>query len=149
MNQNVQQKIPINYPNWMEKLQLKGFRITRPLQIVSEILANSDSILNPSEVFQHAKEKYPRIGIVTVYRSMEKLEQAGLIDRVHMPGGCQSFFQASSGHQHLLICQNCGKAEYFEGDNLNIFFNNIGDHFGYKINDHWLQIFGLCENCRK
>lgn len=148
MNQNFQQKILVNYPNWMDKLRLKGFRITRPLQIVSEILANCDSILNPSEVYLQAKEKYPRIGIVTVYRIMEKLEQAGLIDRVHMPDGCQSFFKASSGHQHLLVCQNCGKAEYFEGDNLNIFFKNIGDQFGYKINDHWLQIFGLCKNCQ-
>lgn len=132
----------------MEKLQQKGFRITQPLQIVTEILVNSEFILNPTQVYLHAKEKYPKIGLVTVYRTMEKLEHAGLIDRVHMPDGCQSFFQARSGHEHLLICQKCGKAEYFEGENLNIFFNAIGDQFGYKINDHWLQIFGLCKNCR-
>lgn len=148
MDQTNKQNTDCNFECWMEKLQQKGFRITQPLQIVTEILVNSEFILNPTQVYLHAKEKYPKIGLVTVYRTMEKLEHAGLIDRVHMPDGCQSFFQARSGHEHLLICQKCGKAEYFEGENLNIFFNAIGDQFGYKINDHWLQIFGLCKNCR-
>jgi len=148
MTQTNKQNLDCNFDCWMEKLQQKGFRITRPLQIITDILLKSDFILNPTEVYLQAKEQYPRIGLVTVYRTIEKLEHAGLINRVHMPDGCQSFFQTCSGHQHLLICQQCGKAEYFEGENLNIFFHSIGEQFGYKIIDHWLQIFGLCEKCR-
>ncbi|OJX46133.1 MAG: hypothetical protein BGO78_04420 [Chloroflexi bacterium 44-23] len=134
--------------NWINKLTDQGFRITKPLEIVSGILASSEKILNPTEVYQRARQFYPKIGLVTVYRTLEKLEQVGLIGRVHMPDGCQSFFQAQCGHQHLIICVKCSKAEYFEGDNLNVFFHSIGTQFGYQVQDHWLQLFGLCKQCQ-
>lgn len=134
---------------WIKTLQEKGFRITKPLRIITNILATSDTILNPTQVYEEAKESYPKIGLVTVYRTMEKLEAAGLIERVHMPDGCQSFFHSAEGHQHLLICTSCAKAEYFEGDNLTALFNRTGESLGYQISDHWLQLFGLCQACQK
>lgn len=133
---------------WIDHLTNGGYRITKPLRILVSLLSTSDRILNPGQVYQIARKIYPKIGLVTVYRTMEKLEQAGLISRVHMPDGCQSFFQAQSGHQHLIICSRCGKAEYFEGDNLSAFFHNIGSNFGYQVQDHWLQLFGLCTQCQ-
>lgn len=134
--------------DWLKILQEKGFRITKPLRIITDILASSNHILNPTQVYLEAREEYPKIGLVTVYRTMEKLEEAGLIERVHMPDGCQSFFQAAAGHQHLLICTKCSKAEYFEGDNLGTLFNRTGQSFGYEITNHWLQLFGLCQDCQ-
>ena len=133
---------------WLNQLQANGHRLTKPLKILVNILAESQFILNPTEVFNIAKKKYPKIGLVTVYRAMEKMESAGLIERVHMPDGCQSFFQAREGHQHLLICLNCGKAEYFEGENLQLFFQKISMQNGYQIQNHWLQLFGICEICQ-
>ncbi len=55
------------------------------------------------------------MGLVTVYRTVEKLEELGLVQRVHQPSGCQSFIAAAVGHQHLLICQSCGKVVFFDG----------------------------------
>lgn len=135
--------------DWIKQLQDNGYRITNPMKIIVEILSKSNYLLNPTEVYLQAKSDNPKIGLVTVYRTMEKLEQAGLIDRVHMPDGCQSFFQTGDGHQHLLICKKCGKAEYFDGENLTQFFQKIGNQFGYEVKDHWLQLFGLCEDCQK
>lgn len=133
---------------WLTILQENNYRITNPMRIIVDILAKSDHLLNPTEIYLQAKNKNPKVGLVTVYRTMEKMEQVGLIERVHMPDGCQSFFQSSQGHQHLMICKNCGKAHYFEGENLNQFFQKIGNQFGYTIEDHWLQLFGLCDNCQ-
>ncbi len=132
---------------WLNQLHNHGYRITNPMKVVVDILAKSDHLLNPSEVFLQAKIINPKIGLVTVYRTIEKMEQSGLIDRVHMPDGCQSFFRSSDGHQHLLICTECGKAEYFEGENLSPFFQKIGEQFGYQVTDHWLQLFGICLEC--
>lgn len=134
--------------NWLIQLHNHGYRITNPMKVIVDILAKSDHLLNPTEVYIQAKNINPKIGLVTVYRTVEKLEQTGLIDRVHMPDGCQSFFQSSDGHQHLLICTKCGKAEYFEGENLNPFFQKIGGQFGYQVKGHWLQLFGLCHACK-
>lgn len=135
--------------NWLTQLQDQGYRITNPMKVIVDILSKSDHLLNPAEVYNQAKNINPKIGLVTVYRTLEKMEQSGLIDRVHMPDGCQSFFQSSEGHQHLLICTHCSRAEYFEGEDLNQFFQKIGERFGYDVRDHWLQLFGLCAECYK
>lgn len=134
---------------WLIQLQNKGYRITTPMKIIVDILAKSNHLLNPTEVYIQAKNINPKVGLVTVYRTIEKMEHSGLIDRVHMPDGCQSFFHSSDGHQHLLICTACGKANYFEGENLSLFFQKMGSQFGYDVHDHWLQLFGLCDDCQK
>jgi hypothetical protein len=36
----------------------------------------------------------------------------------------------------------------FEGDDLNSLISSIARKTGYQVNEHWLQLFGLCANCR-
>jgi Fe2+ or Zn2+ uptake regulation protein len=104
--------------------------------------------LTPFEVYDEARIQCPGLGLVSVYRTLEKLEQLGLVQRVHQTKGCQAFVRKGDGHQHLLVCQNCGKAILFEGDQLDPLFNSISKATGFQIESHWLQVFGLCKTCR-
>jgi Fur family ferric uptake transcriptional regulator len=135
---------------WLEQLQANGYRLTAPRQVVVEIIASSPRILSPLDVYDLARTRAPGLGLVTVYRTMEKLEELGLLQRVHQPSGCQGFIAAFSGHQHLLICQSCGMVEYFEGqhERLDALIADLAETSGYRIQEHWLQLFGLCSNCR-
>jgi Fur family ferric uptake transcriptional regulator len=101
---------------WLDCLKGSGYRITSPRRAVVDALANSERALNAAEIFDIAREQYPSLGLVSVYRTLEKLEELGLIQRVHHPDGCQAFIAGFTGHQHLLICQNCGRTQFFEGD---------------------------------
>lgn len=134
--------------SWLNQLQENGYRLTDARRAVVEIVQKSTRALTPVEVFDKARGKYPALGLVSVYRTLEKLEQLHLIQRVHQPQSCQAFIAASTGHEHLLLCQNCGKVTFFEGDDLNALFNAISKKTGYQINEHWLQLFGLCRACR-
>lgn len=135
---------------WLERLQANGYRITEPRRAVVEIIALSQHVLSPFDVFEHARRNYPKLGLVTVYRTIEKLEELALIQRVHQPSGCQAFIAACAGHQHMLICQNCGKVTFFNGDSegIELLMAEVSRQSGYQIGDHWLQLFGVCENCR-
>ncbi len=133
---------------WLTHLQTNGYRLTAPRRAVVEIVARSRRVLSPAEVFKLARKRYPALGLVTVYRTLEKLEELGLIQRVHQPGGCHTFIAAAAGHQHLLICQGCGHTEYFSGDNLDNLMSSIGKNSGYAIKEHWLQLFGWCTECK-
>jgi Fur family transcriptional regulator, ferric uptake regulator len=132
---------------WLEKLQENGYRLTGSRRTVVETVAGSNRALSPMEVFDLARTRYPGLGLVTVYRTLEKLEELGLIQRVHQPEGCQAFISAFNGHQHLILCSGCGKVEFFSGDNLESLFQGIGKQTGYQVRDHWLQLFGLCADC--
>jgi Fe2+ or Zn2+ uptake regulation protein len=85
---------------------------------------------------------------VSVYRTLDRLEELKLIQRVHLPQKCQAYIGAFEGHQHLLICQNCGLVEFFQGDNLENLVSRVEMESGYVVKEHWLQLFGLCGNCQ-
>ena len=133
---------------WLTQLHENGYRITKARGAVVETMEKSNRALTPVEVYDMARKKYRALGLVTVYRTLEKLEELHLIQRVHQPLGCQAFISAGQGHQHLLLCQNCGQVAFFEGDDLDVLTKSIAKKTGYQISEHWLQLFGLCANCR-
>jgi Fur family transcriptional regulator, ferric uptake regulator len=133
---------------WLVQLQENGYRLTEARRAVVEIIQKSRRALTPVEVFDMARKKYRALGLVSVYRTLEKLEELHLVQRVHQPQGCQAFIAESSGHEHLLLCQNCGRVTFFEGDDLDKLIKMISKKTGYLIREHWLQLFGLCQACR-
>ncbi len=133
---------------WLTQLQENGYRLTAARRAVVEAIQNSTRALTPMEVFDMARKKYRALGLVSVYRTLEKLEELHLIQRVHQPQGCQAFTAESSGHKHLLLCQNCGRVTFFEGDDLDELIRTISKKTGYQVHEHWLQFLGLCQNCK-
>ncbi|MBI2330708.1 MAG: transcriptional repressor [Chloroflexi bacterium] len=120
---------------WLEQLHDHGYRVTAARRAVVDTVFGTTHALTPSEVYDTARKKYRALGLVTVYRTLEKLEELHLIQRVHQPLGCQAFIAAGIGHQHLLLCQQCVT-------------KSIARKTGYQIQEHWLQLFGLCTNCK-
>lgn len=133
---------------WLQALHDNGYRVTAPRRAVVAVVATHGRALNPYQVFELARSRCRTLGLVTVYRTLEKLEALGLIERVHQPHGCHAYLPAKVGHQHLLLCQACGRAEYFSGDDLESLISRIAARTGYQIQEHWLQLFGLCTGCR-
>jgi Fur family ferric uptake transcriptional regulator len=133
---------------WIALLQDSGSRDTASRRTIVEILLNTPRALEPLEIFEIGRKHQARLGLVTVYRTLEKLEELGLIQRVHQPGGCNKYLRAAQGHQHLLICTMCGKAEFFGGSDITPLMDNIAQLTGFQITEHWLQLFGQCSDCR-
>jgi Fur family ferric uptake transcriptional regulator len=135
--------------DWLRRLQASGYRLTGPRVVIVDILASSDRALNPLEIYNLARQRHPTVGLVSVYRTLEKLEGLGLVQRVHQPDKCQAYIAAFEGHQHLLVCKDCGLVEFFQGDDLGALVSRVEQESGYQVQDHWLQFFGLCESCQK
>ena len=138
----------IDLHRWKQVLQEEGYRLTGPRQVILEIMRTTDHALSPINVYDRGRKNYPRLGLVTVYRTLEKLAELGLIERVHQPDGCHRYLRAAHGHQHMLVCSNCGRVTYFSGDNLKFLFERVAGETGYQIADHWLQLFGTCPDCK-
>lgn len=134
---------------WLKKIQQSGYRLTIPRKAVVEVVANTEMAMNPAEVYNEARQRCSSLGLVTVYRTLEKLEELNLIQRVHHMDGCHAFFYVAEGHKHLIICTQCNRAEYFEGDDLSELFDRLGNESGYEVDDHWLQLFGVCSDCKR
>ncbi len=134
--------------SWLDNLQDSGYRLTAPRLVIVSIVASSPRALDAIEIYDLGRNEHPRLGLVTVYRTLEKLEQLGLVQRVHQPDGCNMYLRAPQGHEHLLLCKSCGQVEYFRGDDLTKLIEETSRRSGYQIQEHWLQLFGLCANCQ-
>jgi len=134
---------------WAKLLNQAGYRVTKPRRAILQVIADSPRPLAPLEIHELASQQYAQVGLVTVYRTIDKMEELGLIERVHHFGHCQKIFRATNRHQHLLICAQCGRSTYFDGLEAEEQFRQIGEKFGYDVTRHWLQLSGVCPDCQK
>jgi Fur family transcriptional regulator, ferric uptake regulator len=134
---------------WIKLLQLSGYRQTEARNTIVDVILESSRALEPHKIFEVGRKRQTGLGLVTVYRTLERLEALGLVQRVHQSGGCNMYLPAPQGHQHLLICTTCGKAEFFNGDELEPLMESVATRSGYCITEHWFQLFGQCAGCQK
>jgi len=133
-----------------QTLSSRGYKLTQPRRAVLSVVAQSNVSLSPAEIHTRAQKIYRRTGLVTVYRTLDLLAECGVVRKVHEEGvGCHSYALASEGHAHHVICEKCRSVTEFEECDLAALLNAAQRRTGYKIEGHWLELFGLCPNCRK
>jgi Fur family ferric uptake transcriptional regulator len=135
-------------PELERRLRESGYRLTRPRQAVLAVVALGEEHLNPAQIYERARAIYPKLGIVTVYRTLEVLAELGLIQRVHLDGDCHSYVRADRGHSHQIICRECGRVEAFADCALDPLLSTLRKRTGYLIESHWLELLGRCPNCQ-
>ncbi len=131
------------------ELSRHGYKLTRQRRAVVEVVAQASTRLSAADVFARAHRACPDLGLTTVYRTLEILEQMGVIRRVHLDDGCEGFAPASAEHGHHLICSGCQATIEFEDCNLSSLLKRVADQTGFRIEQHWLELVGRCPKCQK
>ncbi len=135
--------------DWIEQLSAQGYRITSPRRQVMQILASVNQPLSALDIYERAQQERLKLGMVTIYRSLDLFSSLGLVRRVHLEDGCHVYMPASPGHHHTLVCRNCDSTVEFHGDeNLSELIQHVENTTGYHIEAHLLQFSGLCPDCR-
>jgi len=136
--------------NWRKTLSQSGYRISKPRQVIMEILTQAKVPLTPLAIYKQARNNGRKIGLVSVYRALELLTSLGLVCLVYANDGSQGYMVTSEGHHHHIICRVCEQAIEFSGVNdLEELILRVQQETGYTVSDHFLQLFGVCPNCQK
>ncbi len=134
-----------------EKLKNGAYRLTEQRTAVLNVMVrNKSQHLSAEEVLYKARDEMPNIGIATVYRTLEKLAELGILYKTMFAEGKYRYELADAkGHQHHhVICLSCGKIIEIEEDLL----NKLEEHLekkGYEIINHELKIYAYCPECNK
>jgi Fur family ferric uptake transcriptional regulator len=129
-------------------LAQRGHKLTQPRRAVLRVIAETEATLTPAEIHRRAQAYYPHTGLVTVYRTLDLLVEAGAVRKIHQSDGCHSYAPASAGHAHHLICQGCQSVVEFSECDLGELLALVQRRTGYQVSGHWLELFGLCPQCR-
>jgi Fur family ferric uptake transcriptional regulator len=131
-------------------LRSGGYRLTSPRRAVIHTLAQSDGWLRPETIYQQACEHAPTLGLVTVYRTLQLLTELGIARRVHTDDGCHGYTLAEHHHGHHLICKQCQQLVEFPGtEDLQPLIDQLEKTTGFTIEDHVLELSGLCPDCQR
>lgn len=124
-------------------------KLTRPRQAVLDVVVRAQRHLTPAEIYHLAKKRYARLGLTTVYRTLDLLVELGYIQRVHLEEGCHSYVAGGRAHGHHLVCSECGRAEQFADCDLEPLMQSLRRKTGYEIDVHMLELVGRCPSCRR
>jgi len=126
----------------------RGLKCTPQRLAVLSILEESPKHLSIQEIHRRVKKILPDTGLATIYRTLEILVDLGLVLRVHQGDECQNYVMAPLGHQHPLVCTDCGKVLDFAECPMEDVAQRITEQTGFSVEKHFVQLFGKCRQCQ-
>lgn len=119
-------------------------------RVVVEFLGRQDCCLSAQEIHDAVRASGTRIGIASIYRTLEGLADLDLVQRVDLGDGISRFERADPGgdHHHHLVCGDCGKVEPFEDPALEQAIAGVAGGRGYEVAAHEVVLRGACGDCR-
>lgn len=135
--------------SWSEhassRLDEEGFRSGHARRQVVELLAGAECALTALEI----DRRIDSVGRASVYRTLDRLEQLGLIQRVEVGGDAAGYERVDpSGHHHHLVCQECGQLSPFTSERLEGAIEAAGKTSGFALTSHDVVLRGTCPACR-
>jgi Fur family transcriptional regulator, ferric uptake regulator len=138
-----------NRPDYERQLRRAGVRITRPRQVIIDLLGKMEGHPDAMEIYRRAVAVDPTISLSTVYRTMKLLEGFGAIHRHAFEGGPSRFENASGEHHDHLIDIETGDVIEFKSDRIEQLQDEIARELGYDIVHHRLELYGRRRKVRK
>lgn len=136
----------------VEGLDLKraGLKVTHPRVKILHIMESSDKRhMGAEEIYKALLETGEDVGLATVYRVLTQFEAAGLVMRHHFEEG-HSVYELNQGEHHdHILCVKCGRVDEFVDETIEERQRAISRKFGYDMTDHYLNIYGVCAECKK
>lgn len=131
-------------------LKKNGEKFTIQREIILETLYNSDEHLTPEALHQLIQKQHPELktGIATIYRTLSRLEDSDMVTSLSFGAQGKKYELGAKDHHDHMICTSCGNITEFVDEEIEKRQERIADKFDFKITDHSMQIYGLCQNCQ-
>lgn len=126
-------------------LRQAGMRVTRPRRLVAEVIArdHDDHLTAPAITRRLAGA----VDQATVYRTLDALEEAGVLMHTHLGHGPPVYHLADDDpHQHL-VCSSCGRAVAFDPSLMDTAVDAVRRATGFEIDPTHYAVGGLCAEC--
>lgn len=132
-------------------LRDNGLKYTKQREVLLQTLYNNSEHFTPEQLYLYIKERYPglNVGIATVYRSLNLLEESGMVTSISFGAQGKKFELANKPHHDHMICRQCGVIVEFEDQIIEKRQLVIAKEHGFKLTGHIMQLYGVCGECNK
>jgi Fur family transcriptional regulator, ferric uptake regulator len=138
---------PLPVRTWDEQLRARGYRVTPQRQLVLEAVARLDHA-TPDEIGSQVQQTARGVNISTIYRTLELLEQIGMVTHTHLGHGAPIYHLASDADHVHLVCRECGRVTQIGPDAIRPLITALEEQHGFETDVSHLTVFGRCADCR-
>jgi Fur family ferric uptake transcriptional regulator len=131
----------------LQLLRVHGLRMTPQRRaIIAEVMAANGHI-SPTIIAQRVRDRVPGVDASTVYRTLDLLEQIGVLSHTHLESGAEYHRRSESQHVHL-VCSNCGAEDSLSLAEAKRLRDLVAGHHGFAPDLTHFAISGLCRHCQ-
>src|SRR3954451_17278890 len=95
---------------WHAQLRARGFRLTPQRELVLQAVVSLGHA-TPDEIAEEVRRTASGVNISTVYRTLELLEELGLVVHPHLGHGAPTSHAADHADHLHNVCRVCGAIE--------------------------------------
>ena len=130
-------------------LDRAGYRLTAPRRALAGLIADRTGHFTAIDLASEARARHLAIGRATIFRTLEVLEALGAVERLDLPSGEHAYVVCEPDHHHHhVVCSLCGRTDEIEDAGLRTVVREVARRTGYRVDEHRLELFGLCPACR-
>lgn len=129
-------------------LRNRGFKVTPQRLAIYKVLINTRSHPSAEMIFNDLQPVYPTMSLATVYKTIEILQELGLVQRLNVGEDSFRYDAIVDSHPHIR-CLGCGRVDDLEEVDSQEFVKSINEATSYKITGQQFYFFGYCPACQK
>lgn len=132
--------------DWHEQLRARGYRLTPQRQLVLEAVGRLGHA-TPEDIVTAVRQTATGVNISTVYRTLELLEELGLVQHTHLGHGAPTYSVASEVDHVHLVCRDCGGIDEAPPELVAPVVEGLAATRGFTVDVGHFAIFGRCKSC--
>jgi Fur family transcriptional regulator, ferric uptake regulator len=132
--------------DWREKLRGSGYRLTPQRELILRAVETLGHA-TPDEVLAKVREQSSAVNVSTVYRTLEVLEELGLVRHAHLSDRAPTYHSVDD-HEHFhLVCRNCHRVISVDPDVLTPVLDRLVTDHAFTVDIGHLTVCGHCSDC--
>jgi Fur family transcriptional regulator, ferric uptake regulator len=128
-------------------IAVRATRATRQRAAISALLENLDEFRTAQELHEELRKRGEGIGLTTVYRTLQTMAAADLVDSLRTESGESAYRRCSEEHHHHLVCRSCGATIEVAGQHVEAWAADVAREHNFSDVSHTIEIFGTCAQC--
>jgi Fur family ferric uptake transcriptional regulator len=126
----------------------KKLRLSHPRFLIYQELSNASIPLSPQELYQSLLKKQKKIGLTSIYRSLDLFESLGMVFKIINGSSVKYKLCEIEDHHHHIICKTCGDVVELNFCDISDWSKKVTESTGYQVTDHQLNFYGFCKTCK-
>jgi Fur family ferric uptake transcriptional regulator len=138
---------PASWSDMPALLRSRGLRWTPQRRVLLDVLARTSGHVTGAELVERCREVDPTTIPSTVYRTLDVLEELGVVRHAHGVDGREEFHVMPAADHGHLYCTGCRATWEIGADEAAVMLATLQASRGFAVELSHLSIAGRCVHC--